>query len=218
MNQNSRSILMLGVIIIFLLFFAVLLESYISSRPVPSDEFTRESTIGSAKEFVIPDCGIKITYNSSSYPDPRLSISGPEEEFVTLNRQVRALFGDHLWSDISVTCIERIFDVTDLDHPSFDYKPSEEFDGHLDERFYDIARVLKIQSSGVETIIHPSVYGIFSEETLAQIDSVYSARNRGYKLGSEHIGFNLDDWMVEIIFPSSDELLSTRDFKVEIDD
>ena len=65
--------------------------------------------------------------------------------------------------------------------------------------FYDISTDLAVQSDG-SSAVNKNNYLVFDQKTLSSISQMYSAQNRGYRKGSETIGFQTNDWIYEFSF------------------
>ena len=147
----------------------------------------------------IEACGLKIFYNPSEYGEPHFtnfSASHP-----TYPGGALSFGGPMPESRVHISCSPKNKNPV----------------SNLDKLMNDITYILSIQSSDVELVDNPSIYSIFSKETLEKIDPLYSTKNRGYRKGSDTVGFEFNDWLYQISFKFAEEIQSTNDFFVELE-
>lgn len=63
----------------------------------------------------------------------------------------------------------------------------------------NVSFYLSVQSDG-SSEVNKNNYPVFDQQTISSITKLYSAKNRGYREGSETIGFENKDWMYTFSF------------------
>jgi len=79
----------------------------------------------------------------------------------------------------------------------------------------DVSYVLGIQSSGSFKVSKNS-YMVFDEKTLSSIGDLYSAKDRGYRVGSETIGFSTENWIYTFSFLNPEEAKNQNSFVISV--
>lgn len=79
----------------------------------------------------------------------------------------------------------------------------------------DVSYVLGIQSSG-SSKVNKSLYTVFDKQTLSSIVDLYSAKDRGYRPGSETIGFSNQDWVYTFSFLNPEEGKNQNSFVISV--
>lgn len=85
----------------------------------------------------------------------------------------------------------------------------------LDKDMNDVAYVLSIQSDG-SSKVNKNSYGVFNKSTLSLIKDLYSAKNGGYRTGSETIGFSTEDWIYTFSFLNPEQNKNQNTFIVSV--
>ncbi len=168
----------------FLILFIVLLVGLVGyfslvrkKEPVPGLSLNN-------KIYTLPLCGVTVVVKTVDLVKTDISNN-------TGARQGRIIVGkDMPDSDLEISCVKKR------------EKPTTE----TEKLMNDISYFLSIQSSGSVKIRKDS-YAVFDKQTLMNIKDLYSAKDRGYREGSETIGFSNESWIYTFSFlnPAEDK-------------
>jgi len=86
---------------------------------------------------------------------------------------------------------------------------------NLDKLRNDASSVLDVQSDGA-TKVNKTLYNVFDATTISNISNLYSAMNRGYRAGSETVGFSNQDWVYTFSFMNPKENKNQDTFAISV--
>lgn len=84
-----------------------------------------------------------------------------------------------------------------------------------DKQMNDVSYVLDIQSDG-SSKVNKNLYSVFDTLTLSNINELFSAMNRGYRTGSETIGFSTQKWVYTFSFMNPKEDKNQDTFVISV--
>ena len=79
----------------------------------------------------------------------------------------------------------------------------------------NVSNVLSVQSDGT-TGVNKNDYRVFDDQTISSITKLYSARNVGYKEGSEAIGFETQNWIYTFTFLNPAQAKNQGSFLISV--
>jgi len=84
------------------------------------------------------------------------------------------------------------------------------------EKFMNnVSDVLDVQSAG-SSKANKDQYMVFDKQTLSSITNLYSAKDRGYRIGSETIGFETKDWIYTFSFTNPEQAKNQETFVISV--
>ncbi len=135
------------------------------------------SPLSSYKNYSLPLCGINVIVKTGELAKTDItSTIGTEQGRIIIGKDMPD-------SDIELACRKKT------------KKPTME----IEKLMNDISYFLSIQSSGSGKVSKDS-YTVFDKQTLQSITDLYSAKDRGYREGSETIGFSNENWIYSFSF------------------
>lgn len=146
---------------------------------------------------LIQECGLALWYDKTKYSKPVKEVFKATAEVpqnivsVTLGQAMPQ-------SDVHIEC--RSNDTTSP---------------HKNRMIVSVQEWLDTQSAGAQ-IVNKNEFSIFTPATLAAIEQLYNAKDRGYRQGSDTLGFQEGSWFYAISFKSDGAVKTTQDFKVHL--
>lgn len=155
---------------------------------------TTTPTTSNSKSYSLPICGITLTVKNgetvaATTATATQSSNGLAVASLTVGKAMPA-------SDLYVSCTQK------------DPNPSAVVGN-------DIGLNLSVQSDGSSKVDKNS-YSVFDSKTSSIIPQLYSAMNRGYRQGSETIGFSAGSWLYEFSFLNPAQDKNQNDFVISV--
>ncbi len=144
-----------------------------------------------AKNSVISQCGIKLTIKTNQTVSSQNII--PESD-VYIVRQYSVESTPK--SNLQIECVAKTNNVHN-NGPK------------------NISDYLSVQSDG-SSEVNKNSYVVFDRQTISSITKLYSANNRGYREGSETIGFETKDWMYTFSFTDPAQAKNQDTFVISV--
>ena len=201
MNQKGFANIILVVVIVILVgavgYFAFVKKSEpITQQPAPTSTSSTQTptpTPSAAKSYPLSLCGINVTVKTGQSVKTNTGNSaGLAWGQLTI--------GDAMPnSALEVSCTAK------NKNPQSD----------TEKLMNDVSYVLGIQSSG-SSKVNKNLYAVFNKQTLSSIVDLYSAKDRGYRVGSETIGFSTENWIYTFSFLNPAEAKNQNSFVISV--
>ncbi len=165
----------------------------VAKPTTPTTQATNLSATNPDEENSLSACGITVTLKNKL---PVKTTSGNSEGIIWNQMTIG---GDMPNSRLEIDCTAK------NKNPQTD----------LDKLNNDASYVLGVQSDGANKA-DKALYKVFDGITISKISNLYSAMNRGYRTGSETIGFSNEDWVYTFSFMNPKENKSQDTFTISV--
>ena len=163
-------------------YFALKKSAPVGQTPNNQSTSTPTSETANWKTYSLPQCGL-IVKTKIEQPVNVFSSGGDSGQLLVVGKPLPNNIPNVPDSILTVDCTKR------------NKNPQSSTEKLLDDVSFD----LSVQSSG-SSEVNKKIYLVFDNQTMSSIDKMYSAKNRGYRKGSETLGFENSDWIYTFSF------------------